>query len=331
MDDTSFEGRVAIVTGAGNGLGKDYALGLARRGASLVVNDLGGGPLGGGASHEAADAVVEEIRSAGGNAVASYHSVADPKGGAAIAQTALDAFGKIDILLNNAGIIRTGLFENLKIEDLDDLLATHLYGSVHVTKSCYAAMKKNRYGRIVFTCSSAGVYGMGGFCAYSTAKAGLIGLMKVVAIEGARHGICSNILLPGALGSRMIAASTGSAATREGATNESSDTDEVHEMMEMARILEKAMRPEFVTPLALYLCGEECTISNAMMAAYGGIYSEVFIGATLGWVASDKAPPTVREIRAHIDEIRDRAGYVVPSDSIDDIKRAVALRRQLTR
>src|ERR1700722_11628661 len=216
MSDTRFDSRVAIVTGAGNGLGRDYALNLARRGASVVVNDLGGGPLGGGASHEVADAVVDQIRASGGSAVASYDSVSSQSGGRAIAQTALEAFGRIDILINNAGIVRTGLFANLKSADLDAMLATHLYGAVYVTQPCFDVMKQNRYGRIVFTSSGAASFGVSGFSAYSAAKAALIGLMNVVAIEGAPHGILSNALLPGALG-RMNVAVGESAASKEGA------------------------------------------------------------------------------------------------------------------
>src|SRR4030095_5843529 len=194
--DIRFDGRVAVITGAGGGLGKTYALELARRGASVVVNDLGGSSDGRGGSSSMADATVKEIMEAGGKAVANYDSVATPEGGKAIVQTALDNFGKVDILVNNAGILRDKSFLKLEPQDLEAILDVHLKGAFFVTLPAFAAMKENIYDRIVIASSGAGIFGNFGQSNYGAAKMGLVGLMNVLAVEGAKNNIKVNTIAP---------------------------------------------------------------------------------------------------------------------------------------
>ena len=196
MSEIRFDGRVAVITGAGGGLGKTYALELARRGASVVVNDLGGSSDGRGGSSSMADATVKEIIEAGGKAVANYDSVATPEGGKAIIQTALDNFGKVDILVNNAGILRDKSFLKLEPKDLEAVLDVHLKGAFFVTQPAFASMKENGYGRIVMASSGAGIFGNFGQTNYGAAKMGLVGLMNVLSVEGAKYNIKVNTIAP---------------------------------------------------------------------------------------------------------------------------------------
>ncbi|HEY5676405.1 MAG TPA: SDR family NAD(P)-dependent oxidoreductase, partial [Myxococcales bacterium] len=196
MADVRFDGRVAVITGAGNGLGKDYALELARRGAKVVVNDLGGSGAGEGASHKAADLVVEQIRDSGGEAIANYDSVASREGGGAIIQAALDAFGKVDICISNAGFLRNARFEDLDDERIDAILNVHLKGAFYVAQPAYRAMRQKGYGRFLFTGSASAMYGHAWQANYAAAKGGLMGLSHVVAIEGSAYGITSNLIMP---------------------------------------------------------------------------------------------------------------------------------------
>jgi NAD(P)-dependent dehydrogenase (short-subunit alcohol dehydrogenase family) len=322
MNDIRFDGRIAVVTGAGNGLGKDFALALASRGAAVVVNDLGGNATGGGGSHEAADAVVDQIRASGGRAVASYDSVASPEGGRAIAQAAIDSFGRIDILIHNAGITRPGLVTEVSKEELDAMFGAHLYGGFYVVQPCMKVMMKSGYGRIVFV-SSIGIVGRTGIASYAAAKGGLIGLMNVVALEGARHGILSNALMPGAL-TRMADVWDDKVARQIG------DTTEDGQINEAIAILRKAMKPEFVTPMTLFLCSEACQLSQSIFSATGGRYARFFMGITNGWMpASDDAPPSVADIAAHMGQIQVLEGYSVPTTVSDELLAVARSRRAL--
>ena len=184
MSDISFDGRVAVVTGGGGGLGRSYSLELARRGARVIVNDLGGSVDGSGSGNRAADAVVEEIESAGGEAIPNYDSVSSPEGGEAIIGAALDAFGKVDVVINNAGILRDRSFSNMTLEDLHGVLDTHLKGAFYVSMPAFKVMKENSYGRFVHTSSNSGIFGNFGQSNYGAAKMGLVGLSNVLAIEG---------------------------------------------------------------------------------------------------------------------------------------------------
>jgi NAD(P)-dependent dehydrogenase (short-subunit alcohol dehydrogenase family) len=233
MTEIGFDGRVAIVTGAGGGLGRTYALELARRGAQVVVNDLGGSMDGRGGGSSMADAVVKEITEAGGQAVASYDSVATALGGEAIVETAVDRFGKVDIVINNAGILRDKTFVKLAAEDLESVIDVHLKGAFFVTQPAFRSMKENGYGRLLFTSSTSGLLGNFGQTNYGAAKAGLLGLSNVLALEGAKYDIKSNVIAP-------------TARTRL--------TEDL-----LGPMAEK-LAPECVTPLALYLGGRYARI-----------------------------------------------------------------------
>jgi NAD(P)-dependent dehydrogenase (short-subunit alcohol dehydrogenase family) len=288
-----FDGRVAIVTGAGGGLGKCYALELGRRGAKVVVNDLGGNPDGTGGTASPADATVAEIKEAGGEAVANYDSVATPEGGAAITQTALDAFGTVDIVINNAGILRDKSFVKLEAKDLQAVIDVHLIGAFYVTQPAFRVMKEKGYGRLLFTASAAGVFGNFGQTNYGAAKMGLVGLSNVLAIEGAKAGIRSNVIAPIAK-SRLTE--------------------------ELLGPLADLVEPELVMPLSLYLVSEACELTHEIFSVGGGKYSRVFVGEAPGWFAGKGTRPTVEDIADHIDEIRAEDGYIVPGSANDDIR-----------
>jgi len=196
MADLGYDGKVAVITGAGGGLGRSHALELAKRGALIVVNDLGGSVDGQGGSHTAAQQVVDEIKAAGGEAVANYDSVATPEGGKAIIQTGLDAFGKIDIVINNAGILRDAAFKNMDAEKLEPVIDVHLKGAFYVTLAAWGVMREQNYGRIVNTSSAAGIFGNFGQTNYGAAKAGLVGFTRVLAVEGAKNNIKANAIAP---------------------------------------------------------------------------------------------------------------------------------------
>ena len=196
MAEIRFDNRVAIVTGAGGGLGRSHALLFASRGAKVVVNDLGGAVDGSGASKNAADKVVDEIKAKGGEAVASYDGVDTPEGAARIVAKAKEAFGKLDIVVNNAGILRDVSFMKMTDEDWDKILRVHLSGGMYVTRAAWPLLRENNFGRVVFTTSAAGLYGNFGQANYSSAKLGLVGLTKTLAHEGAKYNIKCNAIAP---------------------------------------------------------------------------------------------------------------------------------------
>ncbi|WP_219894961.1 SDR family NAD(P)-dependent oxidoreductase [Aquisediminimonas profunda] len=306
VDEIRFDGRVAIVTGAGNGIGRAHALALAKRGASVVVNDLGGQVDGTGSSRASADAVVEEIRSAGGVAVASYESVATPQGGEAIVRTALNKFGKLDILINNAGILRQRRFTEGTVGELELTLATHVHGAVYVTQPAYAAMRAENYGRIVFTTSTAGLYGLPGLSFYGAAKGAVIGLMNAVAIEGREYGIMSNAISPGAL-TRM-------------ATSDAVPDEEFRSVLEAMAKLQTAMSPEFVTPLALFLVSEQCNVTRSIYSAIAGRFARNFIGSAKGWQGSIQEPSTPEDVARNWDIINELNGFIMPDDGNGELR-----------
>jgi NAD(P)-dependent dehydrogenase (short-subunit alcohol dehydrogenase family) len=287
----SFDGQVAVVTGAGNGLGRTYALDLARRGASVVVNDLGGSREGSGTS-TAAQTVVHEILGEGGRAVANYDSVSTPEGGAAVIQTALEAFGTVDVVINNAGILRDKSFANMPQADIDAVLDVHLRGAFHVTQPAFRIMKQKSYGRLVFTSSNAGVFGNFGQANYGAAKAGLIGLSNVLAIEGAKYGIKSNVVLPVAR-TRMTEELLGSLA----------DT----------------LKPELITPLVVFLSSQACDVSQEVYSAVAGRYARVFTAVTKGWLAPQGRMPTAEDVLDQLVQIRDQSAFDQPSSSPDEL------------
>ena len=279
-----FDGQVAIVTGAGGGLGKAYALELAGRGAAVVVNDLGGARDGSGeGSATPAQKVVDEILAAGGKAVANYDNVATPEGGENIVKTAVDTFGKVDILINNAGILRDKSFIKMEPENWNAVLAVHLNGAYNVTRPAFAVMRENGYGRIVMTTSAAGLYGNFGQSNYSAAKMALVGLANTIKLEGKKYNIKVNTIAP-------LAASR------------------LTEDIMPPDIFEK-MKPEFVVPMALYLCSDACEESGGIFNTGMGYFNRAAVltgkGVKLG---TDDAPPTPEDISAHFDAINDMSG-----------------------
>jgi len=293
LSDIRFDGRVAVITGAGGGLGRTYALELARRGASVVVNDLGGAADGTGRSSSMADAVVKEIEEAGGKAVANHDSVATPEGGAAIVQSAVENFGKIDIVINNAGILRDKTFAKLEPKDLEAVIDVHLKGAFYVSQPAFRHMKEAGYGRFVFTASNAGILGNFGQTNYGAAKMGLVGLSNVLALEGAKYDIKSNVLAP-------------VARTRL--------TEQL--LGPMAETLD----PECVTPMVVYLVSERCQLTHEIFSAGGGRFARMFVGLTPGWVKGAGAKVRAEEVEEHIDEIRNPEGYIIPSSIADEMK-----------
>ncbi len=301
MSEISFDGRVAIVTGSGGGLGRTYALDLAARGAQVVVNDLGGTVNGVGGDDSAAQKVVDEITAAGGTAVANHDSVSTPEGGESIIKTAVDSFGKVDIVINNAGILRDKTFPKLEWPDLDAVLDVHLKGAFYVSQPAFKVMKENGYGRFVFTASNAGVFGNFGQTNYGAAKMGLVGLSNVLAVEGARAGINSNVIMPVAL-TRMTEQILGAMADQ--------------------------LDPGLVTPMVTYLSSENCTFSHEVFSAVAGRYARVFVGLAPGWYAGKDAKPTAEDIAEHIDEIEKQDGYIVPMSVADELTKLAEVLRQ---
>jgi NAD(P)-dependent dehydrogenase (short-subunit alcohol dehydrogenase family) len=313
MSKISFAGRVAIVTGAGGGLGREYALDLARRGASVVVNDLGTNSDGTGQPSPMADAVVAEIRTAGGTAVASYDSVATSAGGEAIVATAVKAFGRVDVLINNAGILRNAPFDVLPDSTIDAMLDVHLKGGFNVTRPAFRVMKKQRYGRILFASSAAGMFGNAEQSAYGAAKAGLVGLMNVLSQEGKEHGVLCNALLP-------------TAASRMGEQMSAQQMKDFGEVYASAgAYLGNSATAPFVTPLVVYLVSEACQSTHGIYSASLGRYARVFLAASDGWVGPrDEAPPA-EDIAAHFGEITGIGHFSIPASLTDEFVEIIKL------
>lgn len=245
------EGRVVVVTGAGGGLGRQHALLFAERGAKVVVNDLGSSRDGSGGDSGMADAVVAEITEAGGEAVASHHSVADPDGGDAIVQTALDAFEGIDVVVNNAGILRDVTFTKMSFDQWDTVMKVHLYGAYHVTKAAWGHFREQAHGRVLVTTSTSGLFGSFGQSNYGAAKLGLVGLVNSLALEGAKYNITANAIAP-------------VAATRM--------TEDIFDDDALARL-----DPAWVSPAVVHLASDECTDTGTVVMAGGGTYARVAV------------------------------------------------------
>jgi NAD(P)-dependent dehydrogenase (short-subunit alcohol dehydrogenase family) len=298
MAEIRFDDRVAVITGAGGGLGRTYALEIAKRGGMVVVNDLGGKADGSGGSSSMADQTVKEINEAGGKAVANYDSVATPEGGEAIIQTAIDNFGKVDIVINNAGILRDKTFAKLSKEELEIVLDVHLKGAFYVTLPAFRKMKEQNYGRSLFTASGAGVFGNFGQTNYGAAKMGLVGLSNVLAQEGLKNNIRCNVIAP-------------IARTRL--------TEQL-----LGPMAEK-LDPACVTPLSVYLVSEQCELTHEIFDVGGGRYARIFIGMNQGWAKGPGQPASVEEIAANMDQIRDVSDYIIPSGIGDEMKMVAEL------
>jgi len=291
MTDIVYGGKVAIVTGAGGGLGRCHALTLAERGARVVVNDLGGNADGSGSGSSMADQVVKEIIAAGGEAVANYDSVSTSDGGEAIVQSAIDAFGGVDIVINNAGILRDKSFAKIEPADFDILIDVHLRGAFHVSQPAFKVMKANGFGRFVHTTSAAGLFGNFGQGNYAAAKTGLVGLSNVIAIEGAKANITSNVIAPIAK-SRLTEDLLGPIAD--------------------------ALQPELVTPLVAYLVSPDCQLTHEIFSVGGGRIARVFLGLTPGWFAGKGNQYTPEDVQANIEQIRDTADFVIPGSVMEE-------------
>jgi NAD(P)-dependent dehydrogenase (short-subunit alcohol dehydrogenase family) len=304
----SFDGQVVVLTGAGGALGRAYALELARRGAAVVVNDVAGldspeGPV--------ADAVVAEIEAAGGKAVASYDSVATPDGGRAVVERALERFGTVDAVIHNAGVWRHVLYQAMTQDQLDPVLDVHLRGAFFVTQPAWSIMKEKGYGRIVLTSSGAGAFGRESGTNYVAAKAGVLGLGRALALEGTRHGILTNCILPIAPFGRQrpVPAAIVEQLTKAG--------------------LPPNAGPELVSPLVAYLASTACTVSGEAFSAGCGRYARVFIGVAGGWLSPGSSGATAEDIAAHLDDIEDLGDFAVPGsvwEELRDIGLALAKR-----
>ena len=279
MSEVRFDDRVAIVTGAGGGLGRAHALLLASRGARVVVNDLGGARDGTGAGSAMADKVAQEIKDAGGEATPNYDGVDTLEGGESIVKTAMDAYGKVDIVINNAGILRDRAFHNQTEEDWEKVLAVHLKGAFCVTQPAFRVMRQNGYGRVVFTTSAAGLYGNFGQSNYGAAKMALVGLMNTLKIEGQKYNIKANTIAPLAA-SRL--------------------TEDI-----FPPAMHEKLAPEYVSPMVAYLCSEECEETGSVFTAAGGYYGRAAMVESKGAFFDDAGKVSIEDVRDSIGKIRD--------------------------
>ncbi|GLS98666.1 short-chain dehydrogenase [Sphingobium jiangsuense] len=318
MADIDFSGQVVVVTGGGGALGAAFCRELARRGAALVVNDLGGSTTGAGGSPDYADAVVREITEAGGRAVANYDTVATAAGGQAIIDAALTAFGRVDAVISNAGNQRNAAFGEMTEEDIEAVYAVHAKGAFHVCQPAYREMVKQGYGRLVLVSSQSGIFGNPFRANYGSAKTALIGLMNVIAQE-APAGIGINTLFPNAQGGRL------------GGTplSERPDVEFLKAAGERSRHFIEGMKPEFVAALACYMASSACTGSQHMYSVLGGKYSRIFVGLTEGWYVPGPDAPSCEDIAQHIGEIEDIGRFAVPRSGLEEMDTVLAARRAL--
>ncbi|HEY1077268.1 MAG TPA: SDR family NAD(P)-dependent oxidoreductase [Fontimonas sp.] len=302
MTTLRYDNRVAVITGAARGLGRAYAELLAARGAKVVVNDLGGSLQGHGSDASAAQEAVDAIRKAGGEAVANTDSVATEAGGKAIIQSALDHYGRIDIVIHNAGNVRRGLLKDMSYEDFNAVLDVHLRGAFHVVRPAFPHMVGQNYGRIVLTSSVSGIYGNQTVANYATSKTGMIGLCNVAALEGAAHNIRCNIIAPGAV-TRMA---------------EGLDTSQY-----------PPMGPELVAPVVGYLAHESCAVTGEMLSSMAGRVSRIYIAESQGVYQPSW---TAEQVGQRLGEIREGGTpWVlppVPSGQMDHIRRSFEMARQ---
>ena len=284
MSALGYDGKVAIITGAGGGLGRQHALMMAKRGALIVVNDLGGSIDGVGSNASAAQIVVDEIKAIGGEAVADHNTVATPEGGQAIVQTAIDTYGRVDIVINNAGILRDKAFHNMTPDLLNPVIDVHLKGAFYVTQPAFVHMREQGYGRIISTSSAAGVFGNFGQTNYGAAKMGLVGFTRVLGVEGARFNIKANAIAPLAM-TRMTEDILGA--------------------------LKDKLDPALVSPLVAFLAHEECPVSGQLFSVGGGRVAHVFLGETNGYYSPTLTP---EDVQNNWETITARDNFSVPNN-----------------
>ncbi|MGW4368495.1 SDR family NAD(P)-dependent oxidoreductase [Nocardia takedensis] len=304
MAELRYDGRVAVVTGAGRGLGREYALLLAARGARVVVNDLGSTVRGDTVEGSPAAEVVAEIEAAGGTAVANTDSVATAEGGRAIVACALERFGRLDIVIHNAGNVRYGSLRELTHEDFEAVLDVHLRGAFHVVRPAFPVLADAGYGRVVLTSSIGGLYGNKGVANYAVAKAGMIGLSNVIALEGAESGVRSNVIVPAAV-TRLA---------------DGLDTSAY-----------PPMGPELTAPAVGWLAHESCSVSGEMFVAVAGRVARAYIAETPGVY---QPAWTVEQVGERIDEIRDTAdSWILPTATghVDHLRKSFALATEALR
>jgi NAD(P)-dependent dehydrogenase (short-subunit alcohol dehydrogenase family) len=290
MADMRFDGKVALVTGAGNGLGREHALLLASRGCAVVVNDLGGPVDGSGDDRGAALRVAAEINAAGGVALADTHSVSELEGAAAMVTAAVEDLGRIDIVVNNAGILRDKSFLGMTPEVFDPVIDVHLKGSLNVTRAAWLHFREQEYGRVILTSSAAGLFGNPGQANYAAAKASLVGLMNVLIFEGRKYNINTNVIAP------------------------------VAETQMTSHVIGKLsgfVGPELVSPVVAYLAHESCETSGHIYSVGGGRVARVFIGLTQGWGAPGQQF-SIEDVRDHFAEIEDLTDFTIPRGAPDD-------------
>ena len=295
-----FTGQVAIVTGAGRGLGRLYAMEIARRGGSVVVNDFGGTMHGEGSDAGVADQVVKEIEQAGSAAVASYDSVASAAGGEAIVRTAVDRFGRVDAVVSNAGIFNSVPFDELSQAEWRRMLSVHLDGGFYLSQPAFRVMKSQGYGRFVFIASSAGLFGQPLEAHYAAAKGGLFGLTNVIAIEGAQHGILANTVLPFGY-TRMV-----------------TETVPDPNYLEESGFL-NAIQPELVVPIVVFLASRSCEFSHHNYSACAGRFARVFVGLGEGWLAQPGSNPTADDVATHLAKVSAIEPFSVPMSIFDEV------------
>jgi NAD(P)-dependent dehydrogenase (short-subunit alcohol dehydrogenase family) len=296
-DELRFDERVAIVTGAGRGLGRAHALLLAARGAKVVVNDVGGSKEGVGSDAGPANDVVEEIRRAGGAAVANTDSVGTEEGCRSLVESAVREFGRIDVIVNNAGISRWATFPEADAENLELTLDVHLRGTWHTTRAAWPYMQAQGYGRIVTT-TSTGMLGLPNNLAYATAKGALIGFTRSLAVAAAPAGITVNCIAPNSV-------------TRP---SETGGTSNIVTANRMSDAMAEAMRTDLVSPMVAYLAHESCPVNGEILVAGARRFARWFLGFTEGWLDDAEGTPTVEDIAAHWGEITDLDGFYAPSD-----------------
>ena len=320
MTELRFDGRVAIVTGAGRGLGKEYALLLAARGARLVVTSRAASVSGEGSDVSSAEMVAREIRDAGGEAVAVTSDVATPEGGESIVRTALDAYGRVDIVVNNAGVSLDDPFADMTLDTFQAMIDMHLKGAFHVIRPAWTTMREQGYGRVINTSSSAGVWGVALKAHYGAAKTGLLGLTRVLALEGAKYNIKVNVITPTGA-TRMLAQSLAKAqqeAEALEARQEEASAGSVSaaQLKGLGEMIMSRFDPALVAPVVAFLAHEDCPVSGEIYTIGGGQVSRVFIGMTKGYYNPMLSPEDVRD---HFAEIRDETGYTVPAHSGDEM------------